>query len=98
MKQVPESNWGVLIDHTVGLTVSVGNEKLQNDVDEKSNLADNVEHKEVFVKSSEEAKLHGSEERRVHCPYQYELRPCPVPPAFNAFCLSNFAFQTRKTW
>ena len=61
--------------------VTIGDEEANDNVDEKRELASNVEEEEVLWEASEESKLEGSEERRVHCPYQYEMFPYHVPPA-----------------
>uniref|UniRef100_M1D7F4 Potassium channel SKOR n=1 Tax=Solanum tuberosum TaxID=4113 RepID=M1D7F4_SOLTU len=57
------------------MRVSIGNKEENDDVDEESNLAGDIEKEQVFRESSEEAKLQGSEEGGVHRPYQNELRP-----------------------
>ena len=92
----PESDRGTLIDHSVGLTVSVGDEELQDDVNEECYLSHNVKDKEVFVQSPEKPEFQGCEEGRVHCPYQYEFRPCPVPPAFFCFQFKFVYFDFLK--
>ena len=40
-----EGYWSALIDHSVCLAVSVGNEELENNVKEESKLPNNVEYK-----------------------------------------------------
>lgn len=59
----PESNEFAIIDHAVGVKVSVGNEEADDNVDEESNLAGDVKKEEIFRQSSEEAELQWSEER-----------------------------------
>lgn len=64
------------------MSVSIRNKKENDDVDEESNLAGNVQKEQIFGESSEKPKLQGSEEGGVNRPYQNELSPQQVPPAF----------------
>jgi len=66
------------------LNVKISDEKSDDDVDEESELAGNVKEEDLLRQASEEAELHGSEEGRVHRPYQNEMLPHYVPPAFFA--------------
>ena len=61
--------------------VAIGDEEANDNVDEKGELTSDVEEEEVLWEASEESKLEGCEEGRVHCPYQYEMFPYRVPPA-----------------
>ena len=89
----PESNRSALIDHSVSLRVPVGEEEVQNNVDEEGNLAYNVEYKQFLFQTPEKPELERCEEGRVHCPSQYHFRPNPIPPAF---VLSNFSTNTSE--
>lgn len=53
----------------MGVEVAVGDEEADDDVDEKGELACDVEQEEVVRQTSEEAELQGGEEGRVDCPY-----------------------------
>lgn len=69
------------MDNAVRVSVTIGYKEANDDVDEEGELASNVEEEEVLWEASEESKLEGCEEGRVHCPYQYEMFPYRVPPA-----------------
>ena len=58
--------------NSVVMLILEGDKKLQNNIDQKCDLTNNVEYEEVFGQTAEETKLHGSEQRRVYCPDQYE--------------------------
>ena len=70
-----------VVDHAVGMEVSVGNEEADYNVDEKGELAGDIQQEEVLGESFEEPKLQRSEGGGVDCPYQNEVYPCHVPPA-----------------
>lgn len=74
--------------------VTIGDEEANDNVDEKGELTSNVEEEEVLWEASEESKLEGSEERRIHCPYQYEMFPYHVLPVIrmNDKALQSAAF------
>lgn len=78
----PNGDEFTIVDHAVRMRVSIDNEEENDYVDEESNLAGDIEKEQIFRESSEEAKLQWSEEGGVHRPYQNELRPQYVPPAF----------------
>lgn len=80
-KILPKSNSRALVDHAVGLGVSVCKEKLQNNVHQECYLSNNVQNKQILGQSPEKSEFHGSEEGGVDCPYQYEFRPYPIQPA-----------------
>lgn len=67
-RERPPSNEFAIVDHAVGVQGSVGDEEADDNVDEESNLAGDVEEEEILGQPSEEPKLQGSEEGRVHCP------------------------------
>lgn len=51
------------------MRVPVGDGEANEDVDEESELAGDVEKEQIIRQASEEAKFEGSEEGRVDCPY-----------------------------
>lgn len=78
----PEGDALVAVDSSVWLSVTKGDEEADDDVDEKRQLAGNVEKEKILRQASEESELHWCEEWRVDCPYQYEMRPYHIPPAY----------------
>lgn len=78
---LPESNEVAIVDHGVGMGVLVGDEEVDHNVHQEGELAGDVQKKEVLLQPSEEAELHGREERGVDRPYQDEVGPQYVPPA-----------------
>lgn len=64
-----------VVDDAMGVDVPIGEKEAEEDVDEKGELAGDVEEEDLLGQASEEAKFHWSEERRVHCPYQNEMLP-----------------------
>lgn len=52
----------------MGVKVAIGHEEADDDIDEKGDLADAVEHEEILRQTSEEAELQRCEEGGVDCP------------------------------
>ena len=81
-RNLPYCNRSWLVNHTIGLTISISNKELQSNIYKKSYLSNNVQNKEILRKATKKTKLHWGEEGRVHCPEQYKYGPQPIPPAF----------------
>lgn len=60
--QVPNGDEISIVDHAVRVRVPIGDEEMEDDVDEESELAGDVEEEEILRQTSEEAELQGSEE------------------------------------
>lgn len=52
----------MIIDDAVGVRVSIAYKKVDDNVDEKSNLPGNVKDEELLLQSSEESELQWSKE------------------------------------
>ena len=61
-KKLPQSNRGSLVDRTIGLTISISNKKLQDNIYKKSYLSNDVQNKEILRQATEKPKLHWGEE------------------------------------
>lgn len=58
----------MIVDHAVGVSVAVGDEETDDDVDEEGELASDVEEEQVLGESSEEPELQWGEEGGIHGP------------------------------
>ena len=57
-----------IVDNAVGVEVTVGHEKADDDINEKGQLTDAVEHEQILRQTSEEPELQRCEEGGVDCP------------------------------
>lgn len=57
MRDRPKSNKVAIVDHAMWVKVSVGDEEADDNVDEKRNLAGDVEDEEVLWKTPKETKF-----------------------------------------
>lgn len=80
------------MDYAVSLTVPESHKELQGNVYKKCDLSYDIEYEKVLWETSEESKLHWREERRVNCPYQYEMLPCPIKPALIIYIIHSHSF------
>ena len=51
-----------MVDHAIGVDVTICDEESDNDVDEEGKLSNNVQQEHFLRQSSEKSKLHRSEE------------------------------------
>ena len=72
-----------VVDDAVGVGVAVRHEEAQHDVDQERELPRDVQQEYLLREASEESELHWGEEGGVHRPYQYEVLPHEVQPAFS---------------
>lgn len=66
---IPSGNEVAIVDEAIGVRVSVGDEEGDDDVEEESELAGDVEEEEILRQASEEGEFEGGEEGGVDCPY-----------------------------
>lgn len=83
MTDRPDSDEITVVDKAVRMRIAIGNTKVNSDIDEKGDLAGNVEEEEILGETPEESEFQWRKEGRVHSPYQNKMRPKNVSPALN---------------
>lgn len=73
----PKGNASPVIDHFIGVIVSVRHKELQDHVGEEHNLYA-VQHLHALRQPLEETKLQRREEGRVDGPQEYYVHPTPI--------------------
>ena len=77
----PECYAAWTVDHPVGLLITEGEEKLDEDIYEEGQLPDYVQRQKLRWQTSEEPEFQRREEGRVGRPNEYKIRPQMVIPS-----------------